>query len=130
MNRTYGFEGEVVAKYSRRVFELFTGRILSSLLTFEEIFCYLPLAAHLKGQDKAVLVLHGGSAFGYDELHGQVYSVMRTSHWRILKKSIEIGSHQIPVRISAIQINQPGVMCELLWSDPQEFPGTNCHWFI
>jgi len=46
MNRMYGFEGEVVQKYSRKCFDLFT-----------EVFNWLPLAACLQGK---VLVVHGG----------------------------------------------------------------------
>lgn len=46
MNRMYGFEGEVVSKYNRKVFDLFT-----------EVFCWLPLAAVIGGK---VLVVHGG----------------------------------------------------------------------
>lgn len=46
MNRMYGFEGEVKAKYSESVFDLFAA-----------IFCLLPLAHLLNNK---VLVLHGG----------------------------------------------------------------------
>jgi serine/threonine-protein phosphatase 5 len=46
MNRMYGFEGEAVSKYNRRIFELFT-----------EVFCWLPLSACLGNK---VLVVHGG----------------------------------------------------------------------
>jgi len=46
MNKMYGFEGEVVHKYNRTVFDLFT-----------EVFSWLPLAACIGGK---ILVLHGG----------------------------------------------------------------------
>ena len=46
MNKVYGFEGEVKAKYNENCFDLFL-----------EIFCYLPLA-HLIGNK--VFVCHGG----------------------------------------------------------------------
>jgi len=46
MNRMYGFEGEVKAKYSDTVFEMFA-----------EVFCLLPLAHCL---NRKVLVVHGG----------------------------------------------------------------------
>eukprot|EP00415_Alexandrium_ostenfeldii_P001380 UN1380 len=46
MNRVYGFEEEVLEKYSREVFE-----------SFQETFCRLPLATVI---NSSVLVLHGG----------------------------------------------------------------------
>jgi len=46
MNKVYGFEGEVRAKYNETCFELFL-----------EIFCYLPLAHVIGGK---VFVCHGG----------------------------------------------------------------------
>mmetsp|Transcript_16975 Transcript_16975/g.32134 ORF Transcript_16975/g.32134 Transcript_16975/m.32134 type:complete len:514 (+) Transcript_16975:137-1678(+) len=46
MNRIYGFEGEVKAKYDDKIFELFL-----------EVFCHLPLATVI--EDK-VFVTHGG----------------------------------------------------------------------
>jgi len=91
MNRTYGFEGEVVAKYSKRCFDLFT-----------EVFNWLPLAAHIKAtvSGKAALVLHGGL---------------------FRQEGIKLND------LKSIKRNQQppesGLMCELLWSDPQPFPG-------
>lgn len=46
MNKVYGFEGEVKAKYDDKIFELFL-----------EVFCYLPLAAVIENK---VFVTHGG----------------------------------------------------------------------
>ncbi|XP_043924969.1 serine/threonine-protein phosphatase 5-like [Protopterus annectens] len=46
MNQMYGFEGEVKAKYSSQMFELFS-----------EVFQWLPLAQCINGK---VLVMHGG----------------------------------------------------------------------
>jgi len=46
MNRVYGFEEEVLEKYSREVFEC-----------FQEAFCRLPLATVI---NSSILVLHGG----------------------------------------------------------------------
>lgn len=46
MNRIYGFEGEVQAKYDDKIFELFL-----------EVFCHLPLTATI--EDK-VFITHGG----------------------------------------------------------------------
>jgi serine/threonine-protein phosphatase 5 len=82
----YGFEGEVVHKYSKKVFELFT-----------EIFCYLPLAAVL---NKRVLVVHGG-LFSKDGV--TLDEIRKIERFR--------------------QPPDEGLMCELMWSDPQPFPG-------
>jgi len=46
MNRIYGFEGEVKAKYDDKIFDLFL-----------EVFCYLPLASVIENK---VFVTHGG----------------------------------------------------------------------
>ncbi|CAG9321204.1 unnamed protein product [Blepharisma stoltei] len=46
MNKMYGFEGEVMAKYDAEVYDLFSN-----------VFCYLPLGAVLNNK---VLVVHGG----------------------------------------------------------------------
>ncbi len=46
MNRIYGFEGEVKAKFDDKIFDLFL-----------EVFCQLPLAAVI---EKKVFVTHGG----------------------------------------------------------------------
>ncbi|CAF1040343.1 unnamed protein product [Rotaria sordida] len=46
MNQMYGFEGEVKAKYTAQMFQLFT-----------EVFNYLPLAHCI---NKKILVIHGG----------------------------------------------------------------------
>jgi serine/threonine-protein phosphatase 5 len=54
MNRAYGFEGEVRAKYSDTAYEL-----------FQEAFCALPLV-HLV--NKKILVVHGG--LPGDDKHG------------------------------------------------------------
>eukprot|EP01121_Diplochlamys_sp_Union-15-3_P000369 TRINITY_DN10345_c0_g1_i1.p1 TRINITY_DN10345_c0_g1~~TRINITY_DN10345_c0_g1_i1.p1 ORF type:complete len:478 (-),score=77.14 TRINITY_DN10345_c0_g1_i1:121-1554(-) len=46
MNKMYGFEGEVIAKYSQEAYEI-----------FGEVFCALPLAHVI---NKKILVVHGG----------------------------------------------------------------------
>ncbi|KAJ3346728.1 Serine/threonine-protein phosphatase 5 [Kappamyces sp. JEL0680] len=72
MNRVYGFEGEVKAKYTDATFKLFS-----------EIFNAIPLGNLI--MDK-ILVIHGG-----------------------------LFSRDGP--------GNSGLMCELLWSDPQLLPG-------
>lgn len=86
MNQMYGFEGEVKAKYSAQMADLFT-----------EIYNHLPLC-HLI--NKQILVMHGGlfkeDGVKVDEL-----------------RSID-RNRQPP---------EEGLMCDLLWSDPQPAPG-------
>ncbi|GAM20753.1 hypothetical protein SAMD00019534_039280 [Acytostelium subglobosum LB1] len=65
MNRFYGFQGEVLAKYSEMVFDLFT-----------ELFTWFPLAFCL---DKEYLVVHGG-LFGKDGVTlDDIRNINRTS---------------------------------------------------
>jgi len=91
MNRTYGFEGEVVSKYSKRVFDLFT-----------EVFNWIPLSAHIKAPkvNKSALVVHGG---------------LFSQEGVTLEDIRKIHRNQQPP--------DSGLMCEMLWSDPQPFPG-------
>ncbi|KAK2167212.1 hypothetical protein LSH36_31g05027 [Paralvinella palmiformis] len=86
MNQMYGFEGEVKAKYTSQMANLFT-----------EVFNYLPLA-HLIN-DK-VLIMHGG-LFSED---GVTLDDIR-----------KVDRNRQPP--------DSGIMCELLWSDPQPHPG-------
>jgi serine/threonine-protein phosphatase 5 len=86
MNKMYGFEGEVKAKYSEAVFEMFS-----------EVFCLLPLAHVL---NKKVLVVHGG-LFSDDNV--------------TLDDIKKIDRNKEPP--------DTGLMTELMWSDPQPFPG-------
>jgi len=86
MNKMYGFEGEVKAKYSQNIFDLFS-----------EVFCWLPLA-HLL--NKKVLVVHGG-LFSDDNV--KIDDIRQTDRYKEPPES--------------------GIMAELLWSDPQPFPG-------
>ena len=85
MNRIYGFEGEVKAKFDDKIFQLFL-----------EVFGHLPLAAVIENK---VFVTHGGipvDAVTLDEI-------------RKIKRGCEPP--------------ESGLMSDLLWSDPQPFPG-------
>nr|CAG4643841.1 EOG090X03S1 [Lepidurus arcticus] len=82
MNQMYGFEGEVKAKYSTQMAELFT-----------EVFNLLPLCHSI---NKRVLVMHGG-LFAKDDV--TLDDIRKTERNR--------------------QPPDEGIMCELLWSDPQ-----------
>ncbi|XP_063231189.1 serine/threonine-protein phosphatase 5-like [Bacillus rossius redtenbacheri] len=86
MNQMYGFEGEVKAKYSAQMAELFT-----------EVYNWLPLAHCL---NRRVLVMHGGLFTRDDVTLDEIKNIDR--------------NRQPP---------EEGVMCELLWSDPQVQPG-------
>uniref|UniRef100_A0A6G5A8V5 Putative pp5 n=1 Tax=Rhipicephalus microplus TaxID=6941 RepID=A0A6G5A8V5_RHIMP len=86
MNQMYGFEGEVKAKYTPNMAELFT-----------EVFNWLPLAHLINGR---VLVMHGG-LFSDDNV--TLDDIRKTPRNR--------------------QPPEEGIMCELLWSDPQPQEG-------
>lgn len=86
MNKIYGFEGEVKAKYDDKIFELFL-----------EVFGHLPLAAVIENK---VFCTHGGlpteEGVSLDDV-------------RKIKRGMEPP--------------ESGLMSDLLWSDPQPFPG-------
>jgi len=86
MNRIYGFEGEVKAKFDDKIFQLFL-----------EVFEWLPLAAVI---GKKVFVTHGGLP-----VDGNV----TLDDIRRIKRGMEPP--------------EKGLMSDLLWSDPQPFPG-------
>lgn len=86
MNQMYGFDGEVKAKYSSLMADLFT-----------EVYNWLPLAHCL---NKRVLVMHGG-LFSRDDV--------------TLDEIRQIDRNRQPP--------EEGLMCELLWSDPQPQTG-------
>jgi len=86
MNKIYGFEGEVKAKYDDTIFELFL-----------EVFSYLPLASVIGGK---VFVTHGGLP---------TEPGITLSDIRKIKRGCEPPAS--------------GLMSDLLWADPQPFPG-------
>ncbi|KAJ8045673.1 Serine/threonine-protein phosphatase 5 [Holothuria leucospilota] len=86
MNQMYGFCGEVKAKYTAQMAELFT-----------EVYNWLPLAHIINNK---VLVMHGGLFSSDDVTLDDIRKVDR--------------NRQPP---------DSGIMCELLWSDPQPQPG-------
>ncbi len=86
MNKIYGFEGEVKAKYDDKIFELFL-----------EVFSHLPLAATVGDR---VFVTHGG---------------LSTTEGVTLEDIRNIKRGMEPPEM--------GLMSDLLWSDPQPFPG-------
>ncbi|KAI8974647.1 Metallo-dependent phosphatase-like protein [Pilobolus umbonatus] len=84
MNKVYGFEGEVKAKFSEMMFKLFS-----------ETFNALPLS-HVIGHK--IFVTHGG-LFSRD--------------------NVTLDEIRKIDRIGQGQPGNDGLMCELLWSDPQ-----------
>jgi serine/threonine-protein phosphatase 5 len=82
MNQMYGFTGEVVAKYSQTMSEMFT-----------RVYNWLPLCHCINGK---ILVMHGG-LFSQDNV--------------VLEDLKKIDRNRQPP--------EEGLMCELLWSDPQ-----------
>jgi len=86
MNKIYGFEGEVKAKYDDQIFELFL-----------EVFSYLPLAAVI---GKKVFVAHGGISTDEKVMLDDIRKIKR-----------------------GMEPPETSLMSDLLWSDPQPFPG-------
>jgi serine/threonine-protein phosphatase 5 len=86
LNRMYGFEGEVKAKYDMKTYELFS-----------QLFCFLPLCHVI---NKKVMVTHGG-LFSKDGI--KLADIAKTNHRR--------------------EPPDEGIMCELMWSDPQDANG-------
>jgi serine/threonine-protein phosphatase 5 len=93
MNRVYGFEGEVKAKYNQTCFKLFS-----------ETFNAIPLGNLI--QEK-ILVIHGG-LFSRDNVS--------------IQELREIDRFK-QVNMLFTKPGTTGLMCELLWSDPQFLPG-------
>lgn len=96
MNQMYGFDGEVRAKYSAQMSLLFT-----------EVYNWLPLCHVIS---RRVLVAHGGlpvSQASKQEIDGDVVSLSDISR---------VDRNRQPP--------DEGIMCDLLWSDPQ--PQNGC----
>lgn len=86
MNKIYGFEGEVKAKYDDKIFELFL-----------EVFAHLPLASVVGGK---VFVTHGGLPTEPGVTLADIKKIKR-----------------------GCEPPNEGLMSDLLWADPQPFPG-------
>ncbi len=95
----YGFEGEVKAKYTAQMFQLFT-----------EVFNYLPLAHCINNK---VLVSFSSYficyifVFLFKVMHGGLFS----------KDDVTLKDIRAVDRVK--QPPEEGLMSELLWSDPQ-----------
>ncbi|KAF8904494.1 phosphoprotein phosphatase [Gymnopilus junonius] len=105
MNRTYGFEGEAKHKHGEQSYKLFA-----------HVFTTLPLATLVSAtkppatKDGAILSPQGLKRFFV--VHGGLFS----------KDGVTLEDIRKIERVGR-QPGTEGLMCELLWTDPQELPG-------
>ncbi|GJE92199.1 C-terminal metallophosphatase domain-containing protein [Phanerochaete sordida] len=105
MNRTYGFEGEAKHKHGEQTYKLFA-----------HVFTAMPLATLICAtkppapSPKAILSPEGKKRFFV--VHGGLFS----------KDGVTLEDIRKLERIGR-QPGTEGLMCELLWTDPQEVPG-------
>ncbi|TFK44404.1 protein phosphatase 5 [Crucibulum laeve] len=107
MNRTYGFEGEAKHKHGEQTYKLFA-----------HVFTALPLATLISAtqppsvEDKRGAILSPQGLKRFFVVHGGLFS----------KDGVTLEDIRKLERIGR-QPGQEGLMCELLWTDPQEMPG-------
>ncbi|KAL8278876.1 hypothetical protein RQP46_008747 [Phenoliferia psychrophenolica] len=110
MNKVYGFEGETKKKYSELTYKL-----------FEEVFTALPLAtlvsATLPPRSDASPnpknpTLHNGMK-RFFVVHGGLFS----------REDVLLSEIRDVDRLKQKQPGQEGLMCEMLWTDPQDQNG-------
>ncbi|KAB5588592.1 Protein phosphatase 5 [Ceratobasidium theobromae] len=107
MNKVYGFEGEVKHKHGEMTYKLWS-----------EVFTALPLATLVcpalppVSTSKATAILSPEGRKRFFIVHGGLFSRDGVTLEEI-KKIPRIGR----------QPGNEGLMCELLWTDPQEAPG-------
>jgi len=117
MNKKCGFEGEVRSKLNGGFVKLFA-----------EVFCCLPLAHVI---NKKVFVVHGG-LFSVDGVKlSDIRSINRfceppnegKTHYYYYYFLFSIILRCIVVLFMYLCLVCVGLMCDLLWSDPQYLPG-------
>ncbi|KAH6914307.1 phosphoprotein phosphatase [Coprinopsis sp. MPI-PUGE-AT-0042] len=107
MNRTYGFEGEAKHKHGEQSYKLFA-----------HVFTALPLSTMVSatkppvGKEAANAILSPQGFKRYFVVHGGLFS----------KDEVTLDDIRKVPRIGR-QPGQEGLMCEMLWTDPQERPG-------
>ncbi|KAF8894057.1 phosphoprotein phosphatase [Infundibulicybe gibba] len=105
MNRTYGFEGEAKHKHGEQTYKLFA-----------HVFTTLPLATLVSATKppprKANAILSPQGLKRYFIVHGGLFSKDQVT-LEDIRKIDRVGK----------QPGQEGLMCELLWTDPQDTPG-------
>lgn len=108
MNQIYGFEGEVKAKYTAQMYELFS-----------EVFEWLPLAQCINGKVlvRSHVLVRGGRVEGLlsSQTHASLRSCMEAcsvrmaSPWMTSERLSGIGSHQTQVNGPLAQRGAPGL---------------------
>ncbi|BGP49272.1 Palmitoyl-protein thioesterase 1 [Rhodotorula kratochvilovae] len=110
MNRVYGYEGESTKKYGPQTFKL-----------SEEIFTALPLATLITASlpprvdaspNPPNPTLHKGVK-RFFVVHGGLFS----------RDDVTLEDVRAIPRMKIKQPGQEGLMCEMLWTDPQDAPG-------
>lgn len=107
MNRTYGFEGEAKHKHGEQSYKLFA-----------HVFTTLPLATLVSAtkppppKERINAILSPDGLKRFFVVHGGLFS----------KDGVTLDDIRKIDRIGR-QPGQEGIMCELLWTDPQDMPG-------
>ncbi|CAA7261672.1 unnamed protein product [Cyclocybe aegerita] len=106
MNRTYGFEGEAKHKHGEQAYKLFA-----------HVFTTMPLATLLHATKPPspkdpICILSPEGRRRFFVVHGGLFS----------KDGVTLDEIRKIDRIGR-QPGQEGLMCELLWTDPQQAPG-------
>ncbi|KAH8119284.1 protein phosphatase 5 [Phellopilus nigrolimitatus] len=110
MNRAYGFEGEAKHKHGEQTYKLFA-----------QVFTALPLATMVNstrppapnsGPAPGAPILAPSGFKRFFVVHGGLFS----------KDDVTLDDIRRIPRLGR-QPGQEGLMCELLWTDPQEMPG-------
>eukprot|EP00924_Labyrinthula_sp_SR-Ha-C_P012383 snap_masked-scaffold_10-processed-gene-5.24-mRNA-1 protein AED:0.05 eAED:0.05 QI:0/0/0/0.25/1/1/4/0/555 len=103
MNRLYGFDGEVKAKFDEQILQMFT-----------EVFKTLPLAAVLNNK---VIIMHGG-LFSKDGVKlKDIESIDRK------REPPDSTAQEYSKNQKEEKFDQGILMSDLLWSDPSTFEG-------
>ncbi|KAJ7747362.1 phosphoprotein phosphatase [Mycena metata] len=123
MNRSYGFEGEAKHKHGEQTYKArFLPRLLALVLNrssqlFAHVFTTLPLSTLISAtkpppNKTGSPILSPQGLKRYFVVHGGLFS----------KDGVTLEDIRKIPRIGR-QPGQEGLMCELLWTDPQTMPG-------
>lgn len=120
MNRTYGFEGEAKHKHGEQTYKLFAhvftalplATLINATLPPKPLPASTPAAALNSKFIHDTPILGPSGCKRYFVVHGGLFSRDDVT-LEDIKKEPRIGR----------QPGQEGIMCELLWTDPQELPG-------
>ena len=116
MNKVYGFEGETKKKYSELTYKLFeeafTSLPLATLIHATEPPAKAEPAGGLRLEIEGKPTLHNGKK-RFFVVHGGLFS----------REDVRLDEIRKIPRKTLGQPGQEGLMCEMLWCDPQEAPG-------